>query len=223
MQRTITVYNSTTQKKTVLENVDVNTLGELKAVFSQKNIDFTDMDFQEGVSQTQLINDSSILPSNIDYKGKKTNDLVIFLTLKNNKIKSGTDLHELVDNLSRRDLIVFIKTNGLADKINSFFNQNYTRVASDDLRGFIHTLLVTPKEECEYSNAHHGIVEAFKILVEDLYNVGILERECVENIYECLGASSSDDNKGFSMKEILDMKASLEGLNDGDDDEEEDD
>jgi hypothetical protein len=88
MARTITIYNSVSQQKTVVENVEANTLGELKAILSSKGININGMSILEGVSNTQLLNDDSQLPSNIRYRDAITNDLMLYLT-PSKKVASG--------------------------------------------------------------------------------------------------------------------------------------
>lgn len=88
MARTITIYNSVSQQKTVVENVEANTLGELKAILNSKGININGMSILEGVSNTQLLNDDSQLPSNIRYRDAVTNDLMLYLT-PSKKVASG--------------------------------------------------------------------------------------------------------------------------------------
>ena len=90
MARTVTVYNSQTQQRNVFENIEANTLGELKAILRTKGISFEGMSVMEGVSNTQLLGDESQLPSNMRYRDTVTNDLMIFLT-PSRKINSGCD------------------------------------------------------------------------------------------------------------------------------------
>lgn len=129
MNRTITVYDSSTQKKTVFSNVDVNTLGEVKVLLAENSIGYANMDFMEGVSQTKLLNDNSILPNNIPYKGNTTNDLLIYLTLKDKKMRSGIVLKEL----SRKDIMAHIKNLSLCEEVKKMYRRNYTQVSTENL------------------------------------------------------------------------------------------
>lgn len=99
MARTITIYNSTTQRKQVVENVEANTLGELKAVLANHGISLGDMSILEGVSNTQLLSDESQLPTNIRYRDSITNDLMLYLTPKKN-VASGADKAVLVEGIN---------------------------------------------------------------------------------------------------------------------------
>lgn len=221
MQRTITVYNSTTQTKTVFENVDITTLGEFKTLLREKNINYSDMDFQEGVSQTHLLNDSSILPSNIPYKGQLTNDLVIFMTLKNNKVKSGADF----SSMDRRSLLAFIKERGFAPEINEEFGQNYTRISSASLASWLTAKMdeTLPQEVTKPAeNPSSGIVDAFSALVFLLMNDGYISKEDAERLSEFLcGEKSEEKEAGYSLDEIACMQKQLSGKSYEDEDDDE--
>ena len=205
MERTITVYNSTTQTKTVLEHINVNTLGELKEVLSDNGIDYTNMDFQEGVSQTHLLNDSTTLPSNIEYKGRLTNDLVIFMTLKNNKVKSGFDF----TTLSRVELLHFIKDSGYADAISDYFGDNYTRISSDNLRSWLNRYHSEPvaeeQPEVDYSS---NIVKEFVALLDLFSEKYCLAPEHKKAILDILAGKTPE--KGYSLDEIEEMQSRLD-------------
>jgi hypothetical protein len=127
--RKITVVLTTNaQAKKVIMSSAV-TLGELKADLDAQGIDYTDMDFYEGVSKTDLKRDDSILPTNIPYKGSITNELVFVLSTTNKKIRSGMT--------SRKALYNIIKNEGLEDAIKGTFGRNYTQVSSTELEDFI--------------------------------------------------------------------------------------
>lgn len=98
--RKIVVVTTKSSKKLVL-NTGVETLGELKRELDNKNFDYEGMEFTEGVSKTVLTRDDSVLPKELPFKGSITNDLAIFLTVPNKKIKSGV--------MSRTEVITAIK------------------------------------------------------------------------------------------------------------------
>lgn len=130
--REILVANTKTQTRTKI-TTDASTLGELKAAFIDAGIDFEDMTFTEGISKTQLVDDSSQLPHDVMYKGNKTNNLVILLTNTNKKIKSGA----VTGTISRADVYAEIKDCNLQDKIKEAFGKNFTQVSTADLLAFI--------------------------------------------------------------------------------------
>jgi hypothetical protein len=235
MKRTITVYNSSTQKKSVLENVEVETLGQLKQILSENGINYNSMDFMEGVSQTKLVNDNSVLPHDIPYKGNRTNDLLIYLSLTDKKVKSGIDLEEL----DRRSLLAFAKENGYVEAINNHFGQNYTRVSTMNIISFLKGLLKkakpvasetpattetqpneTPKTETPKGDENpkeccpcQQLVNAFVKLVNILYEADVLDSEQYDELLNFEDSESADmepkkpakEEKGFSIDEIHSM------------------
>lgn len=100
MARTITIYNSVTQRKQVVENVEANTLGELKAVLRNAGISLDGMNILEGVSNTQLLSDDSQLPSNIRYRDTVTNDLMLYLTPPKNVASGACPKEKIIEGLS---------------------------------------------------------------------------------------------------------------------------
>lgn len=127
MKRTITVFNQNTQEKSVFENVEVSTVGELKNFLKSKGYKLDNMDLREGVSRTDLTNSSSNLPHDIPYKGSRTNDLLVFMTLKNKNVSSGMDRREAVD---------YMKKNGLENEVKKACGDNWTRVSTPNLVSF---------------------------------------------------------------------------------------
>ena len=128
MKRTITVFNQNTQEKTVFENVEVSTVNDLKSFLRSKGYTLDNMDLREGVSKTDLTNGSSTLPHDIPYKGSTTNDLLVFMTLKNKKVSSGA--------MSRKEAVDYMKANGLEDAVKKAYKDNWTRVSTDKLVAF---------------------------------------------------------------------------------------
>jgi len=130
-QRKITVFTSKEQKKTVIMT-SATTLAELKSDLRSNGINYTNMDFFEGVSKTKLMADDSQLPQDVPFKGATTNELVVMLSDTNKKIKSGA--------ASRNDCFSEIKRLGLQDAVKSHFGgRNYTQVSTLDLIGFLET------------------------------------------------------------------------------------
>ena len=101
--RKITIVSTKRQEKSVIMS-DATTLEELKRDLDKANIDYEGMVFYEGVSKTELINNNSVLPSNIPYRGQTTNELVFMLTNPNKKIKSGAMNRKEIYALSRNTI-----------------------------------------------------------------------------------------------------------------------
>lgn len=124
MQREIQVI-ANSQNKNEIYMSNAETLGELKAELINKGYQVEDMDIKEGKSRTDLTDEMTLLPSNFNYKGVETNDLVIMITPRNTKIKSGIT--------PRQELYSKITQYNLQDKCVQEFGQNYTRCKSVDL------------------------------------------------------------------------------------------
>lgn len=219
MTRTITVYNSSTQEKKVFENVEVNTLAEVKSILRENGINYDGMDFMEGVSQTKLLNDTSVLPHDIPYKGSTTNDLLIYMTLKDKKVRSGVDFKSM----DRRSLLGYIKDHGWVEEVNKAFNANYTRVSSASLIDFCvkkegtsgapaapAAQVETPAEGCPGEKA----VNAIKTLTKALYEDGYIDTEVYDAVMEALEGKkeetpAAEKEAGFSQEEIDNMIADL--------------
>lgn len=218
MTRTITVYNSSTQEKKVFENVEVNTLAEVKSILRENGIDYDGMDFMEGVSQTKLLNDTSVLPHDIPYKGSTTNDLLIYITLKDKKVRSGVDFKSM----DRRTLLGYIKDHGWVEEVNEVFNANYTRVSSASLIDFCIKKEGTsgisaapaaqaeaPAEGCPGEKA----VNAIKTLTEALYDDDLISIVVYKKVMKTLEGKKeeapAEKEAGFSQEEINNMIADL--------------
>lgn len=202
IKRTVTVYDQNTQEKTVIENVVANTLGELKEILRAKHINLTDMDIREGISRVDLKSDSAVLPHDTPYKGSTTNDLMILLTKTNKKVSSGA--------MGRSEAVQFIKDNNLQDEIRETFKKNWTNVSTADLVAFVEKKgkkpcekAEAPKEEC---NCGSALVEAFKTLVDILYEEDLLDSDQKAEVLRALKsepkASAGKEDKGFSDDEI---------------------
>lgn len=132
MKRQITIYESARNGKiTVFNDVECNTLGELKTLLREKGIDYSDKEFVEGVTNTKLLSDDSRIPTNIPFKGDYTNDVFINILNKDTKIKSGVNYAEL----SRADLLRVAKP--YAKIIEHELGMNYTRAKSADIAAFL--------------------------------------------------------------------------------------
>lgn len=128
MEREILIANTKTQKRSKV-TTSATTLGELKADLRAAGIDYNDMTFTEGISKTQLLDDTTQLPQNVMFKGQPTNNLVILLTNTKKNIASGT--------MSRKEVYQAIKDNNLQDAVKEEFGRNFTQVPTSDLLVFL--------------------------------------------------------------------------------------
>lgn len=190
IKRTVTVFDQNTQEKTVIENVEANTLGELKTILANNGISLYDMDIREGISRVDLKHDEAVLPHDTPYRGGTTNDLLILLTKQNKKVASG---------IGRSEASAYIKEHNLGDAIKAKYNKNWTNVSTADLVAFV---------ESQMNNAApcgctSNLEKAFSLLVEILYEndcIGCFDRD---KVVEALnGAPAKKEDKGFSQDEI---------------------
>ena len=128
MERTITVIANNINDKMVF-NSNANTLGELKAEMTAQGINYDGMDFMEGITHTQMIDDAAILPSNVQYKGRTTNNLVFMLSTTNKNIRSGA--------YTRQECYAKVKKLNLQDTVKSTAGKNFTQVSTDILNDII--------------------------------------------------------------------------------------
>lgn len=200
--RKITVIETKNSKKTIIETA-ATTLGELKRDFSEHGIDYTDMTFFEGLTKTELINNDSILPSNVMYKGTPTNNLTIMLTNSNKKIKSGA----LSETTPRSVVYSHIQSMGLQTLCVTRYGRNYTQVPTASLIALINDINKNKEKKCECNNDTERLVNAFTALIDTLeFNEHISYLEANE-LREILGApKSTPKNKEiYSQKELDDM------------------
>ena len=142
--RKILVANTKTQQRHEV-NTAATTLGELKAAMDEAGIDYSGMTFTEGISKTQLLNDDSLLPTNVMYKGAPTNNLVILLTNTKKNIASGCE------GRSRKEAYAIIKEQGddFKEAIREEFGANYTLITTENLWLFIDQMLGDDEEDTE--------------------------------------------------------------------------
>ena len=145
-EREILIANNRDQSKyRVITGAE--TLGELMdAINSNENvykmvgntwvnnptrIDISGLTFTEGITKTQLLSRESALPTNVQFKGQTTNNLVMLLTNTNKQIRSGAG--------DRKEAYRLVKELGLADTIKENEGDNFTRCKTDVLWSYIDT------------------------------------------------------------------------------------
>lgn len=164
--RKITVISNKGQYKKVM-NSAASTLGELKADMTAVGIDYDGMSFLEGLTRTELIDDASQLPTNVNYRGTVTNDLVFYLTATNKKIKSG---------MTRQEVYRIIRdSQDLQDKVKDLYGRNFTQVSTDNL---IHIIIET-QEPCECSCTECPVCEEEDMNQTELLASFLLGNGCI--------------------------------------------
>ena len=152
MERTITAILTNSNDKKVFTS-NANTLGELKTEMTAQGIDYAGMDFMEGLTHTTMMDDASILPTNVRYKGQVTNNLVFMLSTTNKNIRSGA--------YNRTELYAQIKKMNLQEVIKEKTGKNFTQVSSDILSDIVAKaekkceVPTTRPELYEYSKKHN--------------------------------------------------------------------
>ena len=144
-KREILIANNRDQSKYRVVT-DATTLGELQdAIRSNQEvykmvgqswiandcpIDISGLTFTEGITKTQLLSRESALPTNVQFKGQTTNNLVMLLTNTNKQIRSGAGM-------DRKEAYRLVQAMNLQAAIQDGENQNYTRVATTVLESYI--------------------------------------------------------------------------------------
>lgn len=206
--RKITVISNKGQYKKVM-NSAATTLGELKADMTAVGIDYNGMSFLEGLTRTELIDDASQLPTNVNYRGTVTNDLVFYLTATNKKIKSGYDNPMPSDRrqplgMSRQEVYDIIRASqDLQNKVKDLYGRNFTQVSTDNL---VH-IIIGAQLPC-------GCCECPTTEVEEMSQVELLATFLLENdcITHCqydmvLGIEDTqvEEQSPYSNEELKDM------------------
>lgn len=186
--RKITIVNTRDQKKHVVET-NATTLGELKRVLNENQINYSDMDFIEALTKTQLRGDDSLLPHDVPYNHTITNELVMVLTVPNRKIKSGMTRGELYDIINSYD-----DSDKLKNDIKRHFGRNYTMVSNGELEAYLEGLNSesTPEQCCENNltieQKIDNLYDAVRKLADVLDNEGL----DVDEVYDLLDSDDSE-------------------------------
>lgn len=117
-----TIVNTVENSTKVVELNNVNTLEDLKDA-----VDIHEGKFFEGITHTDMVDDSQVLPSLPD--NKRNRGYVFYVTPPKNQLKNGA--------YSRKECYDIIKAQGLAEAVKDTFGRNFTQVATDSLNTFI--------------------------------------------------------------------------------------
>lgn len=136
--RNITVVDSASNNKVTI-NTNATTFGELKQAVIAAGVSIEGKDWLEGITKTIPVEDNSLLPQNVQYKGQATNSLVYMLTNTGKNIKSGV--------LSRKECYEYIKNNDLSKDIKKQSGRNYTNLSTDSLNALIEDVVSIDSEK----------------------------------------------------------------------------
>lgn len=203
--RKVTIINSRTQSQRTIESTATN-LGELKEELRQAGIDYEGMTFYEGHMRAELVDDQSVLPEEIDYKGSKVKDLIFMLTTPNKNIKSGADY-------ARAYLYDKVHELHLEDRIKEVFGKNFTQVSSDALKQMIDEFEYDRKvkeaakevDNCPSTSCgQYNVKKAFEMLVTLLEEEGCLSSYDTEKVWNTL--YGEDDTKENTNEKLISTK-----------------
>lgn len=213
-QRKITVFTSKEQKKTVIMT-SATTLAELKSDLRINNINYSNMDFFEGVSKTKLMADDSQLPHDVPFKGATTNELVVMLSDTNKKIKSGAT--------SRVEVYEEIKNKGLQEAVKNYFGRNFTQVPTVDLIEFLGNSNSKLAKETVKAPVAEKAVKAVKEVAPVAETVDCGANKVKEALLELLSILyESDTIDNYDRDEIMGKLNGEAPIEEEDDDSDED-
>src|SRR5574344_1212313 len=205
--RNIIVWSTKTQQKQVV-STGAETLAELKADLQAANIDIKDMTFYEGLTKTELKADASLLPKDVNYKGTVTNELVIMLTIVNNKISSGRAL-------TRPEVYREMKrSTALADRCKAVFGRPYTQVSTAELEALINREKAAEARKATVKTSVKAVVPTTRpnvlvglaTLAEALFTEGVLSSATYSEITLALGSTPKEIKVGsYTLDEMNQM------------------
>lgn len=211
--RKVTIINNKTQSQKVIQASSAVTLGELKREMREANIEYEGMTFFEGHVRAELKDDSSILPTNIPYKGEVVNDLIFLLTAPEKKIRSGA--------MSRTEVLNKIKAKGLQGECMKKFGKNFTTCKTQDLLDLLGKSAesapvlvgkrgIVKQEETKAPQKETSIVEdkivlALEILLKDLWGSGTIDESIYIQARTVLEGITQDKSGELSKREVDDM------------------
>lgn len=205
--RNIIVWSTKTQQKQVV-STGAETLGQLKDDLQAANIDIKDMTFYEGLTKTELKADASLLPKDVNYKGTVTNELVIMLTVVNNKISSGRALTrpEVYREMKRSTV--------LADRCKEVFGRPYTQVSTAELEALINREKAAAARKAPVKTSVKAVVPTTRpnvlvglaTLAEALFTEGVLSSATYSEITLALGSTPKEIKVGsYTLDEMNQM------------------
>lgn len=178
--RKIIIVDSAASKKITLSG-EFNTFGDVLTAARNNGVDTVNKDFMEGITKTIFNRADALLPTDIPYKGRTTNDLVFSVTASNKNIKSGHD---------RNELKVIIQTNNLSEAIKSMFNKPWTNCSNAELEQAVNNLCGASQTAEE--NDCNEVDDCFFTKEYDTFVIGIahllanLDEETLESILQCV-------------------------------------
>lgn len=123
----------------IARNEEVYKMSGNTWIKNTNRIDLSGLTFTEGITKTQLLSRESALPTNVQFKGQTTNNLVMLLTNTNKQIRSGAG--------DRKEAYRLVKELGLAETIKENEGDNFTRCKTEVLWQYIQMAQGSPEEK----------------------------------------------------------------------------
>lgn len=203
--KTFTIVDTETQRTREIKS-DATTVAELKRDLRQNGFNVDGKSIQEALTRTEFKDDSSLLPHDVSYKGRTTNDLVFRLTKSDKHVKSG---------MNRQEAYAKIREKNLGDAVKAKFGKNFTQCSTADLVEFLDGLRASKKCKCEKSKkaakkeTPKEEVCKCEIYIRNLVNIlienGTLEEEDNETIFSCQAVAKSK----YSEDELNELLSGL--------------
>lgn len=194
--RKIKVLVESTQSMVVIENDDIRTLGELKDILRSRNVPFNSENvFKESRSKSILVNDESVLPTNVPWKGEVTNNLNFLISVPERKIKSGMD---------RKEAYALVKKYNLHDAVKEASGKNFTMTSTAVLEEVIENYLNSKsskpskkpagkEKSSSKKNVCNDRLREIKEYVESLYDDSFISEEVHDNLLKVIAGETPDE------------------------------
>lgn len=193
VRNVIIVSNAANRRYTLQTGAE--TLGQLKADMREAHIDYDGMTFMEGLTKTELLQDSSLLPRDVVRGEGTTNELVFLLTVANKKIKSGADYASLRATVgASREMKEYIQKN---------YGRNYTNVGASVLEAVVAHFAKKAQPAVAATGACTSAT-AVKKLADVLKHNGYLTTSQYNDVVASLSAAPADEKIGSYTKSEID-------------------
>lgn len=193
------VINSTNETKTI--ETDATTLGQLKDALGDNGINTEGLVFFEGLTRTEMVDNDSRLPRDVERNGNITNNLVFMLTRPKANIKSGAQS-------IRSILYDKVKEFDLQDQVQKDWGYNFTNCSNEELIASIENHENKMVEE-ELNNQHTGdITYVVSRMLDSMFENDLMYEDEYEGLKRCLEAeddSSKDIESPYSQEEIEEL------------------
>lgn len=193
VRNVIIVSNAANRRYTLQTGAE--TLGELKADMREAHIDFDGMTFMEGLTKTELLQDSSLLPRDVVRGDGTTNELVFLLTVANKKIKSGADYASLRATVGA--------SQEMKDYIQKTYGRNYTNVGTIVLQAVVDHFAKKVQPVVAAGSACTSAA-AVRKLADTLKHNGYLTTSQYNDVVASLAATPAEEKIGSYTKSELD-------------------